>query len=642
VRTHNNIVTEYQYNDFGDRLQETSSDRGITTYEHDNASNIIRLVDARGITVNYTYDALNRVTLAAYPDASENITYRYDNCQNGIGRLCEVTDPSGTTTFAYDVYGNITTQTKVELGDTYVTTYTYDDVDKITSITYPNGIRLNYQRDSLSRITNIQLSHGSLSSPQTIVSNLLYRADGKVLQSTLGNGLIEDRSYDLQGRLTSQQLGTLLSRQYSYDANGNILGIDSNTLDPSYSYDALNRLLSESDTTTTDGGSAGNTGAVYQYDPIGNRLSLTQNSLDTLYDYTPSSSQLVKVGEINLTLDAAGNTLTDGEKRFAYNDRNQLESYSENNVAIATYEYNFANLRTQKTLSGDSHLYRYDRQGRRIQDNKNGAANTSTVWLGWQPVAHIQHAANGDIESITYITADQIGAPRLGTNQTQTVVWNWNADAFGTTAPNTDANNNGQHIVIENRLPGNYYDNESGLNYNWNRYRDAEKGRYISSDPIGLKGGKNTYGYAAASPLTYVDFFGLAYKAPGEFGHGTLTFDEGVNIEGWIVDNPDGSINNGIGNDIPANSDVDFYRINGEWHKIKNGDVHLENSSEGASVAPHPNTLTVTYPIDNPPVFWDWKDDQGDKDSRDVYKDYIRDFGPDIPGDLSDAINNPC
>ncbi len=65
-------------------------------------------------------------------------------------------------------------------------------------------------------------------------------------------------------------------------------------------------------------------------------------------------------------------------------------------------------------------------------------------------------------------------------------------------------------------LPGQYYDVETGLTYNAARYYDAQLGRYIQSDPIGLAGGLNTYSYARSSPLRHRDVRGLATEEDDE------------------------------------------------------------------------------------------------------------------------------
>jgi len=88
-------------------------------------------------------------------------------------------------------------------------------------------------------------------------------------------------------------------------------------------------------------------------------------------------------------------------------------------------------------------------------------------------------------------------------------VWKWDSDPFGTDVPNQNPSGLGT-FVYNLRFPGQYYDQETGLNYNYYRDYDSATGRYISSDPIGLAGGINTYGYANQNPVSNIDPFGLA------------------------------------------------------------------------------------------------------------------------------------
>jgi RHS repeat-associated protein len=119
-------------------------------------------------------------------------------------------------------------------------------------------------------------------------------------------------------------------------------------------------------------------------------------------------------------------------------------------------------------------------------------------------------SATADAAGIYYVYADQIDTPRViirpSDNQ---MVWRWDgADPFGNTTPNADPSNLGQ-FVYNPRFPGQLYDAETGTYYNINRNYDPTLGRYVQSDPIGIKGGINTYMYVAANPLTERDPTGL-------------------------------------------------------------------------------------------------------------------------------------
>lgn len=101
---------------------------------------------------------------------------------------------------------------------------------------------------------------------------------------------------------------------------------------------------------------------------------------------------------------------------------------------------------------------------------------------------------------------DHLGTPQYLTDANGTVVWKVESQTpFGEVVINEDADGDGNAVEFNQRFPGQYYDEVTGLNYNYFRDYDPSLGRYIQSDPIGLGGGVNTYGYAAQSPLIYID-----------------------------------------------------------------------------------------------------------------------------------------
>lgn len=130
-----------------------------------------------------------------------------------------------------------------------------------------------------------------------------------------------------------------------------------------------------------------------------------------------------------------------------------------------------------------------------------GGSGHEYIYLNGQPLAQIDDVSSSDV--ITYLHTDHLGTPRIGSDASGYQVWAWASDAFGNGAPSGIA-------TVNLRFAGQYYDAESGLYYNWNRYYDPQTGHYISSDPIGLAGGLNTFAYVGANPVMYTDPMGLA------------------------------------------------------------------------------------------------------------------------------------
>jgi trimeric autotransporter adhesin len=107
--------------------------------------------------------------------------------------------------------------------------------------------------------------------------------------------------------------------------------------------------------------------------------------------------------------------------------------------------------------------------------------------------------------SLYFVHPDHLGTPRLIADSQGTTVWTWdNTEPFGNSAPNQNPSRAG-NFTFNLRFPGQYFDAETGLHYNYVRDYDPKTGRYVESDPIGLEGGTNTYGYVRAKPLDLFD-----------------------------------------------------------------------------------------------------------------------------------------
>jgi len=132
------------------------------------------------------------------------------------------------------------------------------------------------------------------------------------------------------------------------------------------------------------------------------------------------------------------------------------------------------------------------------------------VWFGDIPVATLRPNGGSGVD-VYYVHADHLNTPRRVTDPTDSdsIVWRWDSEPYGATAADEDPDNDATDFVYNLRFPGQYFDQETGLHYNYFRDYDAVTGRYIQSDPIGLAGGINTYAYANGNPGAFTDPLGL-------------------------------------------------------------------------------------------------------------------------------------
>jgi RHS repeat-associated protein len=172
---------------------------------------------------------------------------------------------------------------------------------------------------------------------------------------------------------------------------------------------------------------------------------------------------------------------------------------------VGTYTHNALGQRTAKVVTfpaASSQRFTYDEASQLV--GEYGNTTRDYIWLGDLPIAVVDTA--GGVSTVSYVHADGLGTPRAVTDATGASIWQLahQGNAFGEQQPSSASG-----YTYNLRFPGQYYDVETGLNYNGARYYEAATGRYIQSDPIGLNGGPNTYAYVGGKPLSRVDQLGL-------------------------------------------------------------------------------------------------------------------------------------
>jgi RHS repeat-associated protein len=503
VKDPRSLTTSYSYNGFGDATQLASPDTGTTTSTYDSGGNLSTSTDARGAQSIYTYDAANRVTSIAYKlggTTDQTIAFGYDSGTNGKGRLTSASDANHSLAFTYDSLGRVTGK-GLTVGTVNLSVgYGYTNGDR-TSLVTPSGQSVTYGYNSNHQVTSIAVNG------TTVLSGVTYEPFGGANGWTWGDNTTTSRTFNGDG-LIGQIVTAGVTLGYSFDNANRITGISDSSnsaLSWTYGYDALDRLTSATTSAITDG---------WTYDADGNQLTQTGTTPITFSMGSSSNQLTATTGSLvrSYSYDLAGHVTGYGTNGFTYNNRGRIAA----TVANSTdYLYNALGQMIEKSGTLGTTLFMQDEGGHLIGEyNGSGALIEETIWLGDTPAATLQPNGSGGV-NIFYVHTDHLNSPRkIAQPTTGTLAWRWDSDPFGTAAPNQNPAGLGT-FAYNLRFPGQYYQTETGLNQNLNRDYDPVVGRYVESDPIGLKGGVNTYAYVNENPISSTDPLGLLIRGQG-------------------------------------------------------------------------------------------------------------------------------
>jgi RHS repeat-associated protein len=526
-------VTSYEYNDAAWLSEVTNAENESLTYTCNGRGWRTAITNGRNKTREYTYTARGEVYTLTLPDETlqswsyngtgdvtaytngmdQTIGYSFDDAGRNIG----IDYPTGTdTSLSFDNANRCTSMVDA----TGTTSITFNDASEITVLDTPQG-DVEYTYDAAGRrATMEQVGVGTTTYTYDAASHLtalqnafaedtswLYDDAGRVTKQTFDTGAYTNVDYDVRDRVTAithknSSNATLSSEVYDYDNVGNLVEKTVNSVTTEYSYDDVDRLLTEARSGYS---------AVYAYDANGNRATKTLNSVTDTYSYDDADklTTIVRGGNTikSFEYDDVGRTveITAGANvtEFDYDYEDRITQITYPSTATNTFAYNGLGTRASKVDSGGTKAYLRD-----------GIKVTAPV-LSDGSATYTPRVSERRSSTTKFIHNNYIGSTERLTNTSQATTDTRQYDAFGIQVASTGSTPTPFGF---GGLQGYQQDSESGLHLVGHRYYDPSLGRFLTSDPA--RDGHNWYSYCGNNPTSYVDPGGLYIKKvevnPGE------------------------------------------------------------------------------------------------------------------------------
>lgn len=462
---------------------------------------------------------------------AQTVSYSYDTCPNGVGRLCSITDtvagPSLSRTFEYDQRGNVTTTVYGVGVNTYMIVRSYDSMNRLVDLTYPtsatepSGEKIQYTYNNQGLLEKIS----SVTYGVDYLKNLDYNAIGQKINKMLGNDLTTVYGYadDQTGcpRAGNFRLCTITTPDtnpttqnltYSYDDAGNVTditdGVGIGIATQHFDYDALDRLIAASGTTTP--ASSYTYSYTYNYNAVGSMTCNSQISPCPGQNYLYQSYGAWQPYAVTYVGPPDGNCMSSTTATCFGYDVNGNRTGRWNGGVWTSYSWDLENRLTSVSVAGSPVAsFRYDDAGQRVLKTEGSTSTTSiedglyecstacikSIFAGGQRIA--QRVVGSS--NVTYFLTDQLGST---TKTVGEFAGDYAYYPYGGTRPA------GQALGISYGFTGQELDNTQ-LYYYGARYYDPSLGRFLSPDSVDPAPNNpqslNLYSYVLNNPQRYVD-----------------------------------------------------------------------------------------------------------------------------------------
>ncbi|HMV48308.1 MAG TPA: RHS repeat-associated core domain-containing protein, partial [Blastocatellia bacterium] len=528
-------------------------------YSYDGNSNLTQRQEARNngssvpIATSYGYDALNRNVWVSYNDGvTPGLERHYDGLTNGKGRLYYdfnyTNNPAtGTAGYsrlvigAYDAIGRVTSQTQGFLANDGVTwkdfasTRSYDLAGHVLTQGYPSTRSVSYSYGASGRLASASGNLGGTS--YTYADTISYNAAGQMLRERFGTAtnLYHNLHYNNRLQLVDIRLGESSTDEWNWsrgalvsyygstavanwdpfasstDNNGNVLrqvnyvplsggGNVIPQLDD-YSYDALNRITSVSESQQNSAGAW--TFNVFTqsfgYDRWGNRTvscSPCQSGVTgDNFTINTANNRITAKNGVGMTYDAAGNQTYDATGNRWYDGEGRMNKATQSGTT-SHYVYDADGKRVRRIVGVAETWQVYGIDGELVAEYAaNGSASSPQKEYGYRGGEMLIVAQASPLE-IRWMVTDHLGSPRMNIRGTGTdgglpaSVTRHDYLPFGEELfagvglrssshgyePPTDG--------VRQKFTGYEHDSETDLDFAEARYCSTKQGRFTTPDPL--------------------------------------------------------------------------------------------------------------------------------------------------------------